>query len=169
MSSPNDAQDSASGKADGQQPEVAAGADGRDTSRNMADEAQAAQENVQEKISNAADSMADRARNFTEQQKRDGAERVDDAATAVHRAADEIAKQSPLAGRYMHAGARQLDRASRILRENSLDELYRMTNRLAHDRPLAFIGGSVAAGFVLARVLRSSGGATMSTGRERAS
>ncbi|MGH6875958.1 MAG: hypothetical protein ACREHV_01130 [Rhizomicrobium sp.] len=124
---------------------------------------------TQEKLADLAGPVADQARDLAEQQKQSGADRVEEAAEAVHRAADEIAKESPLAGGYMHSGAEQLQRVSRLLRENSVDEIYQMTNRLAHDRPLAFIGGSVAAGFLLARVLRSSAKTPAPTQRGRLS
>ncbi|HEY3777895.1 MAG TPA: hypothetical protein VGL35_07540 [Rhizomicrobium sp.] len=150
MSSPHQSKVTDSEKPAARQAEVAFADDARE---NIFDNLQQAQE----KIIDAAAPVTEKARDFAEQQKQSSADRVDETATAVHRAADEIAKQSPVAGRYVHAGATQIERISRLLRENSLDELYRMTNRLAHDRPLAFIGGSVAAGFVLARVLRSSG------------
>lgn len=167
MSSPYDSQSTDSDSTNTQQPEVALRGDGADLAQHLSDDAQRAQEHLQEKVSDVAEKAADQARGFAEQQKQGGAERIDDAASAVHRAADEIAKESPLAGRYMHAGAEQLHRASRMLRENSLDELYRMTNRFAHERPFAFIGGSVAAGFALARILRSSASAPAMNGSTR--
>ncbi len=128
-------------------------------------------EQVEEKIADAARAVKDQAaaaaepvtqqaRSFAEQQKEGGAGRIDEMAEAVHNAADEIGKQIPLAGSYIHSGADQLQRASRLLRQNSVDELLQMTNRLAQERPLAFIGGSVAAGFALARFLKSSNSGT---------
>jgi len=118
---------------------------------------------AKEQISAAAEPIADKARGLAEEQKQSGAERIQGVARAVHSAADDIEKEIPQLAGYVHAGAQQLERASNLLRDNSVDDLWRMTNRLAHDRPLAFIGGSVAAGFVLARFLKSSG----STANER--
>lgn len=160
MSAPFPSQSPIPDESVAQQPEATMDEVRDDISDTLSDNVQAAQE----KITDVAASAANQAQDFAEQQKQGSADRIDEAATAVHRAADEIAKESPVAGRYMHAGATQIERVSRLLRENSLDELYRMTNRLAHDRPLAFIGGSVAAGFVLARVLRSSGASGTANG-----
>lgn len=121
------------------------------------DQAAEAAQAAKDQVSAAAQPVADKARELAEQQKDTGAERIQSVARAVHTAADDIGKQSPQVAEYIHSGAEQLERASRLLRDNSVDDLLQMTNRLAHDRPLAFIGGSVAAGFVLARFLKSSG------------
>ena len=52
--------------------------------------------------------------------------------------------------------ADQLQRASRLLRENSVEDLLQMAVDLAEERPLVFTGGAVAVGFLLTRFLRSS-------------
>ncbi|HEY8697050.1 MAG TPA: hypothetical protein VIM02_05490 [Rhizomicrobium sp.] len=107
-------------------------------------------------IQSTVQPLKDDALELAEEQKSRGADRIQTLAKAVHGAAEEIGKQVPQAAGYIHTGAEQLERASRALRENSVDDLLRMTQRLAREQPLAFIGGSVAAGFVLARFLRSS-------------
>ncbi|HEX3431415.1 MAG TPA: hypothetical protein VHT03_11060 [Rhizomicrobium sp.] len=123
------------------------------------DDAAEATRTAKDQISAAAQPIADKAREVAEEQKQSGADRIQGIARAVHGAADNIGKEVPQLAGYVHSGAEQLERASCLLRENSVDDLLKMTNRLAHDRPLAFIGGSVAAGFVLARFLKSSGSA----------
>jgi len=97
---------------------------------------------------------------LAEEQKARGADRIQTLAQAVHGAAEEIGKQVPQAAGYIHSGAEQLERASQMLRDNSVDDLVQMTKRLAREQPLTFIGGSVAAGFVLARFLRSTSAPT---------
>jgi hypothetical protein len=133
------------------------------------DKIAAATDTAKDKISAAAEPVADKAREVAEEQKQSGAERIDGVAKAVHTAADEIGKQVPQVAGYIHSGAEQLEKTSRLLRENSIDDLLKMTNRLAHERPLAFIGGSVAAGFVLARFLRTSGSTTADPQQDRRS
>src|SRR5438105_2839279 len=120
------------------------------------EQATAAAQAAKEQVTAAAEPVANKARTLAEEQKQGGADRIDEVVRAVHTAADEIGKQVPQAAGYIHSGAEQLQRASKLLRENSVDDLLKMTNKLAHDRPMAFIGGSVAAGFVLARFLRTS-------------
>jgi methyl-accepting chemotaxis protein len=131
--------------------------DSSDSLNEMRDAAVDATQTAKEQVAAAAQPIADKARDVAEEQKQSGADRIDEVARAVHTAADEIGKQVPQVANYIHSGAEQLERTSRVLRENSVDELLQMTNRFAHDRPLAFIGGSVAAGFMLARFLKSSG------------
>jgi hypothetical protein len=104
----------------------------------------------------AAEPIKENARDIAEQQKQRHAGKIDNVAQAVHGAADDLGQEMPQTARYIHSGAEQLERASRLLRENSVDDLVQMANRLAHDRPLAFIGGSMIAGFALGRFLRSS-------------
>lgn len=127
-----------------------------EVSDGAAEAAQAAKDQLSERVQ----PIADQARHVAEEQKQSGADKLEGVARAVHTAADDIGKQAPQLAGYVHSGAQQLERASRMLRENSVDDLLQMTNRLAHERPLAFIGGSVAAGFVLARFLKSSGSTT---------
>lgn len=126
------------------------------TEQQMKDKLSEVAQAAKEQASAAAEPLKEKARNTVEEQKERGATRMDQVAQAVHGAADEISKEMPQAAKYIHAGAGQLERASRTLRENNVDDLLQMANRWAHDRPVAFIGGSVAAGFVLARFLRSS-------------
>ena len=128
------------------------GSNDRDTAEQISEFAHAAQE----KVSAAAEPLKENATNAAEEQKQRGADHMDHLAQAVHGAADELGKEVPQAARYVHSGADQLQRVSHLLRDNSLEDLASMAKRVAHDRPMAFIGGAMAAGFVLARFLRSS-------------
>ena len=122
----------------------------------IAREAKGIAEDARQKAAQAAEPLKQDARDFAEEKKRQGADRIGDLARAVHKAADEVGREVPKAGAYVHAGANRLDSASQMLRDQKLEEIVGSANRLAHDRPLAFIAGSVAAGFLLARFLKSS-------------
>jgi hypothetical protein len=111
---------------------------------------------AKEQANAAAEPVKQNAREIAEQQKQRHAGSIDSIANAVHCAADDLGDEMPQAATYIHSGAEQLERASRLLRENSVDDLMQMASRLAHERPLTFIGGSVIAGFALGRFLRSS-------------
>lgn len=100
--------------------------------------------------------IADNARSMAEEQKERGATRIDGIARAVHSAAEEISKEVPVAANYVHAAADRLERTSSLLRDNSVEELARMATDFAQERPYLFIGGAVASGFLLTRLLRSS-------------
>ena len=99
--------------------------------------------------------IANNARSMAEEQKERGATRIDGIARAVHSAAEEISKEVPVAANYVHAAADRLERTSSLLRDNSVEELARMATDFAQERPYLFIGGAVASGFLLTRLLRS--------------
>ncbi len=113
-------------------------------------------QSAKNQASAAMQPIANNARSMAEEQKARGAERIGNIAQAVHGAADEIAKEVPLAANYVHAAADKLDNASRTLRDSSVDDLMQMATDFAEERPFVFLGGAVAAGFVLMRLLRSS-------------
>jgi len=100
--------------------------------------------------------IANNARSMAEEQKERGATRIDGIARAVHNAAEEISKEVPVAANYVHAAADRLERTSSLLRDNSVEDLAKMATDFAQERPYLFIGGAVATGFLLTRLLRSS-------------
>jgi ElaB/YqjD/DUF883 family membrane-anchored ribosome-binding protein len=100
--------------------------------------------------------LTNNARTLAEEQKTRGAGRIGNVAQAFHSAADEMAQESPLAANYVHAAAKKLDETASLLRDNSVEELVQIAADFAEERPLVFIGGAVAAGFALSRLLRSS-------------
>lgn len=100
--------------------------------------------------------IANNARSMAEEQKERGASRIDGIARAVHSAADEISKEVPVAATYVHAAADRLDHTSSMLRNNSVEDLLKIATDFAQDRPYLFMGGAVATGFLLTRLLRSS-------------
>jgi hypothetical protein len=53
--------------------------------------------------------------------------------------------------------AERIDRASDYLRESEVKDLLRDLERFARRRPAVFVGGGLAAGFLLARFFKSSG------------
>lgn len=113
-------------------------------------------QSAKDQASAAIQPIADNARSMAEEQKTRGAERIGGIAQAIHGAADEIGKEVPLAANYVHAAANKLDSTSRLLQDNSVDDLMQMATDFAEERPYVFLGGAVAAGFVLMRLLRSS-------------
>jgi len=100
--------------------------------------------------------LRDNARSVVEEQKERGASRIDSLAQAIHGAANELDGEIPQAATYVHAAAEQLERASSLLRDNSVEELIRKGTDLAEERPVVFVAGAMAIGFVLARLLRST-------------
>lgn len=101
--------------------------------------------------------MKERAREIGEEQKRAGADRLGDMARAVHQAADQLQPELPPQARtYIHQAADGLEHVSSAIRDRSIGDLLQTLGDFAHRQPVAFLGGSVLAGFVLSRFLKSS-------------
>jgi ElaB/YqjD/DUF883 family membrane-anchored ribosome-binding protein len=79
-------------------------------------------------------------------------------AGAIHKAADDIAGESPATAKYIHASADKLERAAATMSEKSMGELFDDASHFAQERPFTGFAGSLAAGFLLARLLRASAG-----------
>jgi len=103
-----------------------------------------------------ADSTVNRAEDFADKQKNAGAGRLDDMARAVHGAADELNAQMPLAAEFAHAAANRLERGAGALRDHNLRELVGELNAYGRRDPLMMLGGAMAAGFALSRLLKSA-------------
>ena len=113
-------------------------------------------QSAKSQAASAIQPIAENARSMAEEQKQRGASRIDSIARAVHSAADDIGDEVPQAASYVHAAAGQLERASSLLRDNSVEDLMRLATEFAQERPIVFVSGAVATGFLLARLLRSS-------------
>ena len=113
-------------------------------------------QSAKSQASAAIQPIANNARSLAEEQKQRGADRIDEIARAVHGAAEELSREVPMAGNYIHAAADKLDQTSRMLREKSVEDLLQTATEFAEEQPFLFIGGAMAAGFLLTRLLRSS-------------
>ena len=100
--------------------------------------------------------ITDRAREFAEEKKQSGAERIGGVAAAVRRAADDFEPDLPRAAGYVRGAADTMARASTVLRERSFDELMAGVGQFARSQPAAFFGAAVLTGFALSRFLKIS-------------
>jgi hypothetical protein len=90
-------------------------------------------------------------------QKDAAAAQLDSVASAVRDTARRLeGDRSGGAGRYVSMAAERLESFGRQLREKDVDRLIDDAQSFARRSPMAFFGGSVLAGFLLARFLRSS-------------
>ena len=112
--------------------------------------------------------LTDQARHLAEEQKGRGAQRLEGVARAVHSAASEFERDLPQAAGYIHEAASQIERASAAVREKSIEDIVAAIDDFARRQPVAFFGGSVLAGFVLSRFLKSSAAAGTGSGRAAA-
>lgn len=114
-------------------------------------------ETLKEQAAHAAEPAKEKARQFAEEQKAAGADRINAVAQAVHEAADKLeGNLPPRAAGYIHQAAGGLERASSAIRDRSLDDMLQMVSNFAREQPAAFFGGAVLAGFALSRFLKSS-------------
>lgn len=113
-----------------------------------------------EQIRRQADEMSRQARergaSMLREQKGNAAEQVDCVARALHQTADNLRDEQPQTARYVERAAEGLERFSRTLRERDVDALYSDARNFARRQPALVIGGTIAAGFLLSRFLKSS-------------
>jgi len=104
----------------------------------------------------AAEALRGTAADFAEAGKATGAERIGRLGRAVHGAANEIGKELPQAGEYVHTAGETLENAAAHLRDHSVEDLFEAFNRFARRQPVAAFAGAILAGFVLSRFIKSS-------------
>ncbi len=100
--------------------------------------------------------FADTLREGAEAQINAGAEAITSLAQAVRDAADNLDAKSPEVARLVRSSADAVERVSANLRDQSLSELVETASAFGRQRPVAFVGFGVLAGFVLARLFSSS-------------
>lgn len=97
------------------------------------------------KVKDAADSQRHRA-----------ADAVRGMAGALHRAAGDLKPENESMGRYTDMAADRLDQFAGYLRGADWSEVIESAEDLARRQPAWFIGGAMAAGFVVARLIKNA-------------
>ena len=96
-------------------------------------------------------------RETAQRQKERAAEGLGGVADALHEASRKLLGGNQAAtARYTDMAADQIERMSQMLRDRSLEDLVGDAEAFARRQPALFLGGALAAGFVLARVLRNA-------------
>src|SRR5690242_5090447 len=131
--------------------------------------AQSAAEALKQQAAQFAQDVGHELGKTGEDQKMRGADAIRNVARAIDSAASELEGQSPLVARAVHETARQVDSLSDSLSGRSVNELIHSASQLARAQPALFIGGSVAAGFALARFLMSTSAERPGAAAERSS
>lgn len=116
---------------------------------------------TKEQAKRTASDMADRAKEQGRQmlsgQKEKAAGQMDSVARALRSTADQLSNEDQAqTGRYVGFAAEQLESFGQRLREKDIDGLINDAQNMARRSPTAFFAGSVVAGFLLARFLKSS-------------
>jgi hypothetical protein len=118
--------------------------------------AQIAAEAVRQQATQFAEDVGHELSKTGEAQKARGVEAIRRFARAIDSAAAELEGDSPAVARTVHQAARQVSGLSDSLSTRNVNELIESATQLARTQPALFIGGSVAAGFALARFLKST-------------
>ncbi len=122
----------------------------------LKDTAQTAADAVRQQAAQFAGDVGHELSRTGEAQKQRGVEAIRSLARAIDSAAEELEPQSPTIARTVHEAARGVEDLSDNLANRNVNELIDSAARLARAQPALFLGGSVAAGFALARFLKSS-------------
>lgn len=114
-------------------------------------------EQAKQAASGAAADAKRQARSFAQGQKDEAAGQVGGVAEALRSAAGSLDDQDQRAvAGYARQAASGLDRVSDALSNRSIDDLIETVEDFARHQPIAFLGGSVLAGFVMSRFAKSS-------------
>lgn len=114
---------------------------------------------AKERAAEFAHRAQEQGRDMFASQKDRAAGQVDSVARALRTTADQLSGEDRAqaeAGRYIGYAAEQLQSFGQRLREKDLDGLLHDVQYMARRSPMAFFAGSVAAGFLLSRFLKSS-------------
>ena len=109
---------------------------------------------AKELASEAVDRAKDFATGEVSQQREKSAGEIGKLASALHQTSEELG--DTIAGPYVEKAASMLDRLSGSVRDASMSDAVRATERFARREPLLFLGGAFIAGILAARFLKSS-------------
>ncbi|MFQ3786401.1 hypothetical protein [Halomonas sp. A29] len=97
------------------------------------------------------------AESLLDRQKAAAADQAEKVTTVLHKMADEFERQEqPYFSGCVNELAKRSDAFSRTLRERDLEALMEQTRHYSRQHPALFMGGAIAAGFMLSRFMRSS-------------
>ena len=129
----------------------------REQAREVGRQAREAAEEVKQEARAAADHAKEQARSAAARQKDAAAQQIGGWAQALRTASDDLhGRGQDTAAAYVRQAADGLERACGTVRARDVDELIGSVEDFARRQPVAFLGGAVAAGFGLARFMRSS-------------
>jgi hypothetical protein len=133
----------------------------RSASSELGHQARAAAEDAKHEVGETTQKVAqqvkDQVRASATGQKDAAARQMDGFAHALEAASGDLRERGQdFAAQYVHQAAGGLSRASEAVRERDLDDLIGTVEDFARRQPVAFLGFGLAAGFGLARLMKSS-------------
>lgn len=127
----------------------------REQATRMADQAR---EQARAQANRFAEEAKQRGRGMLEEQKGNAVNQLSGFASVLRETASKCAEREDqrTAARALEQAAGGLERFADGLRSRDVDSLMDQATRLARQQPAMFIGGTIAAGFLLSRFLKSS-------------
>lgn len=98
-------------------------------------------------------------REVADEQRKRAAGAIGGMAGALHKAAGDMQAENEMIGRYTNLAAERLDQVADYLRRSDWNDVLTGAEDMARRQPYWFVGGAVATGFLLARMIKSSGAA----------
>lgn len=111
---------------------------------------------VREKAGRMAEEARERGKGFLDEQKNTAADSLQRVASILHETGGRLEDDQPTLSQIFHRGASTVDRFAGTLRERSPDRMLNEIQDFARRQPALMLGGMVAAGFFLSRLLKSS-------------
>jgi hypothetical protein len=117
-----------------------------------------AKEQARAQANRFAEEAKQRGRSMLEEQKGNAVSQLSGFASVLRETASKCAEREDqrTAGRALEQAAGGLERFADALRSRDVDSLMDQAARMARQQPAVFIGGTIAAGFLLSRFLKSS-------------
>ena len=132
-----------------------AGAWSDDTSAGFRRQASQAADEAKSAAASIAEQARTRLNDIVDQQKAAGADKISGVAKAVHSAAGDLDETSPQLGRLVRTAADSVERIAEDVRSRDIGEVFNSLADFGRRQPVAFFGGAVVAGFMLARFFKS--------------
>jgi hypothetical protein len=115
-------------------------------------------EQIKQQASNWAQDAKNRGRQMLDERKGSAAEQISGIARALKQSAETCRQDESqqTAGRLLDQAASGLEQVSDMLRSRDIDSMMQQATTLMRRQPAMFVGGAIAAGFLLSRFLKSS-------------
>jgi hypothetical protein len=124
---------------------------------NLGERAREKASELKHQAEEVAHGLRERARSMADREKHAAVGRVEGVAHALRTASDELREQGqPMIAEYSQYAAEGLESMARSLDRRDLDDFVEGVEQFARERPIAFLGGAMVAGFALARFMKSS-------------
>ena len=116
-------------------------------------------------VASIAGEARQRITDIVDQQKAAGADTISGVARAAQTAASDLEGTSPQVARFVRTAADGVERIAKDIRSSDLNDVVASLTDFGRRQPVAFFGGAILAGFVLARFLKSDAAVVASTPR----